>query len=147
MEWGECKCFHHSKGDNGRTENKISCYYSSSLYKLHLLKMKLDRHSFAFVWAFSVKTFILSLGYYFKTFFFFWCGPFLNSLLNLFNKELKSWLIGRDAGARKDWRQKKGAAEDEIDSITNSMGMNLSKVWETVKDRGAGWAAAHGVAE
>ena len=30
-----------------------------------------------------------------------------------------------------------------LDSITDSMGMNLSKFQETVKDRGAWWAAVH----
>ena len=31
-----------------------------------------------------------------------------------------------------------------IDSITNSMNMNLSKLWEIVTDREAWYAAAHG---
>ena len=31
--------------------------------------------------------------------------------------------------------------------ITNSVGMNLSKCWEIVKDRGAWRAADHGVAK
>lgn len=41
----------------------------------------------------------------------------------------------------------KGAAEDEmVNSITNSMDTNLSKLWEAVKDRGNCCAAVHGVA-
>ena len=35
--------------------------------------------------------------------------------------------------------------EDEIDSITDSMDMNVSKLWETVKDRKAWRAAVRGV--
>ena len=34
-----------------------------------------------------------------------------------------------------------------LDSITDSMGMNLSKLQEMVKDRGSWCAAVHGVAE
>ena len=34
-----------------------------------------------------------------------------------------------------------------LDSITNSMDMNLSELWETVKDRGAWHAAVHGAAK
>ena len=34
-----------------------------------------------------------------------------------------------------------------LDSITNSMGMNLSKLQEIVEDRGAWRAAVHGVAK
>ena len=34
-----------------------------------------------------------------------------------------------------------------LDSITDSMDMNLSKLWEIVKDREAWHAVAHGVAK
>ena len=60
---------------------------------------------------------------------------------------MKSQLVGKIPDAGKDLRQKKkGAAEGEmLDSITDLLDMNLSKLWEIVEDRGAWPAAIHGV--
>ena len=62
--------------------------------------------------------------------------------------DAKSWLFEKDPDDGKDWRPKeKGLAEDEIDSITDSMNMSLSKLQEIVKDRKAWRAAVRGVPE
>ena len=55
-------------------------------------------------------------------------------------------LIGKDPDTWKGRRQKeKGVAEDRwLDSISDSMDMNLSKFWETVEDRGTWRAIVHG---
>ena len=57
----------------------------------------------------------------------------------------------KDSDAGRDWEQEeKGTTEDEMvgwpHRLTESMNdMNLSKLWEIVKDRGAWRAAVHGV--
>ena len=44
--------------------------------------------------------------------------------------DAKNWLIWKDPDAGKDWRQEeKGTTEDEMDAITDSMDMSLSKLW------------------
>ena len=44
-------------------------------------------------------------------------------------------------------KKEKGATEDEMDSIGNSMDMNLSKLREIMEDRGAWCSRVHGVAK
>ena len=66
----------------------------------------------------------------------------------LWPPDAKSWLIGKDSDAGKDWGQEKGAIEDEwLDSITASMDMTLSKLQEIAKDREARLATVHRVAK
>ena len=64
---------------------------------------------------------------------------------------MKSQLIGKDPDAGKDWKQKeKRAAEDEMVGWHHRLNewmndMNLSKLWEIVKDREVWSAAVYGV--
>ena len=53
----------------------------------------------------------------------------------------KTLMLGKVEGRRR-WRRK-----SRLDSITDSMDMNLSNFWEIVEDRGTWHARGHEVAE
>ena len=55
----------------------------------------------------------------------------------------KILMLGKSDGGRRRGRQRM----TWLDSITNSMHMNLSKLWEIVEDRGAWRATVNGVAK
>ena len=57
--------------------------------------------------------------------------------------------IGKDPDAGKDWRQEERGWQWVwwLESIPDSMDMNLSKFWEIMENRGAWQAAVHGISK
>ena len=53
----------------------------------------------------------------------------------------KTLMLGKIEGRRRRGRERMRW----LAGITNSMNMNLSKLWETVENRGVCWAVVHGV--
>ena len=67
----------------------------------------------------------------------------------LWPPDVKSWLLGKDPDAGKDWGQEeKGTTEDEMVGWQHWLnGHGFGELWELVVDRRAWRAVVHGVAK
>ena len=68
---------------------------------------------------------------------------YFGHLMRKANSLEKPLMLGKIEGKRRRRQQR----VRRLDSITDSVDMNLSKLWEIVEDRGAWHAAVHDVAK